>query len=102
MHWSALPSLVAVSVLSGLAVYLYLRRPPEPLWPVAFFCQFFALLWAVGEAATHFATDLEQEMLALLILYSGSIPSAAAWWILAVRYARARNNGPAWLACRSI
>src|SRR5262245_22820659 len=100
MGWSVLPSLVAVSILLGLSVYLYQRRPPEPLWPVAFFCQLFALIWAVGDAATYFATEPAQESLALLILYSGSIPSATAWWILAVRYARGGLGSPAWVRNR--
>jgi signal transduction histidine kinase len=98
--WSPLPSLAASLVLFGLCIHLYLRRPPEPLWPVAFFCQIFALLWAVGDAATYFATDVEQESRALTILYTGSIGSAATWWILALRYARANARLPSWLGSR--
>jgi signal transduction histidine kinase/CheY-like chemotaxis protein len=93
---------VAALVLFGLGIHLYLRRPPEPLWPAAFFCQIFALLWAVGDAAIDFAADVAQETRALTILYTGGIASAAAWWILAVRYARAHVRVPAWLASRSL
>jgi signal transduction histidine kinase len=98
VDWWLLPAAVAVPTLLGLSVLLYLRRPPEPLWPVAFICQVSALLWAVGDLATHFSTDLAQEARALTLLYTGSIPTAAAWWILAVRYARIHTRVPAWLA----
>src|SRR5262245_58013826 len=95
--WSPVPSLLASLILFGLCIHLYLRRPPEPLWPVAIVCQVFALLWAVGDAATYFTTDIAQESRALTVLYTGSIGSAVTWWILAVRYARAKARPPAWL-----
>lgn len=44
VSWWLLPSTVVALFLAGLGVFLYVRRPPAPLWPVLFLCTVLALL----------------------------------------------------------
>ncbi len=84
-------------VMAGVAVFLWLRRPPAPLWPIAFVCQLLALLWVLGDLWACHATSLPEKQIALAVLYSGGIPIAAAWWTTARRYVAAHGLGRPWM-----
>jgi PAS domain S-box-containing protein len=61
------------------------------LWPVLPLYQAFVLLYLIGDAITLVSTDMATEQLGIAILYSGSLPAAAACWVLALRYAEAEG-----------
>lgn len=82
-----LPPLAAALVFAGLAVFVWTRRPPAPLWPALLLFQVCALLWILGELGTVFSRDVREEWLALLVLYTGAIPIGALWWSLALGFA---------------
>jgi PAS domain S-box-containing protein len=87
-------------LLAALAVLLWLRRPPAALWPIVFFCQIFALLWVVGDLWATNARSVAEKQVAFVVLFSGSLPLAAAWWVTARRYVVAHGLGQAWMASR--
>ncbi len=93
--WLALHGLTIV-FYACFAVFVYRRRPPSPMWPVLFWLQITALLWAAGDIAAILAPDAVTKSAALLVLYSGSIPIAALWWLLAVRFAEANGVAFSW------
>ena len=66
-------SAASALLLAGLAVLMWFRRPPAPLWPIAFACQIFALLWVVGDLWASHAGSLGQKQIALAILFTGSL-----------------------------
>ncbi|MEN8185042.1 MAG: histidine kinase N-terminal 7TM domain-containing protein, partial [Myxococcota bacterium] len=95
-------STVSASLLAGLALLLWLRRPPAPLWPVVFACQISALCWVVGDLwATH-ATTLPEKQLALTVLFTGAVSVATLWWTTARRYVAAHGLGRPWMERRSV
>jgi len=100
MSWWLLPSVLAVVILSGLCVFLFVRRPPAPLWPVALLCQVAALVWVFGDLITYFTTTVAQKQAALALLFSGSLSLPALWWITAVRYVRSHHLDWPWLHSR--
>ena len=86
-----LPNAVAICLVSGLAISVFVRRPPRVLWPVLLVYQLCALLYLVGDAVTLVSRDLLVEQIGIAVLYTGSIPAAAACWILTLRYAQAQG-----------
>jgi signal transduction histidine kinase len=94
--WS-LPSWFSVFVLSGLAVFLWVRRPPAALWPSVLLCNLLSLCWVLGDLATSFTTEFWQEELAVSLLYTGSIGTVISWWVVAVAYVRWQGLGYRWL-----
>ena len=67
-------------MLAGLSVLLFVRRPPAPLWPVAFLAQVAALTWVVGDLVTYFADDPFETQLSLSLLFTGSLWLPSLWW----------------------
>jgi len=93
-------SAVSGLLLVAIAILLWVRRPPAPLWPIAFACQVFALLWVGGDLwATHAHTP-DEKQLALFVLFSGSLLLPAAWWTTARRYVVSHGLGRAWMRSR--
>ena len=95
-------NLLCAFLVAGLAIYVTLRRPPAALWPVLPLFLVFVLLYLLGGAITQVSRDLVSEQLGIAVLYSGSLPAAAACWILAIRYAEAqglpfRGLGARWI-----
>ncbi len=86
-------NLLCACLVAGLAIFVTLRRPPPALWPALPLFLVFALLYVLGDAITLVSRDLVSEQVGIAVLYSGSLPAAAACWILAVRYAE--TQGPA-------
>jgi len=93
--WLALHSLTIV-FYAGFAAFVYLRRPPSALWPVLFWLQVSAVLWAGGDLLAILSPDVGSKSAALMVLYTGSIPSAALWWMTAVRFAEANRIPFSW------
>jgi signal transduction histidine kinase len=87
-------------LLAGLAVVLWVRRPPAPLWPIAFACQILALLWVVGDLWASHAASLFQKQLALALLFTGSLWIAAAWWETTRRYVVWHGLARRWMRSR--
>ncbi len=96
MTWWVLLNVQTAIFCAAAAGFIYLRRPPGPLWPALFLVQGCALLWALGELGTIFAADLTWEQAALVVLYTGAIPLAAFWWLTALRFAEAHGIPFAW------
>ena len=93
---SLLPNVIAICLVAGLAISVIARHPPRVLSPVLLVYQVCALLYLVGDAITLVSSDLLVEQTGIAILYSGSIPAAAACWILTLRYAEAQGMPFAW------
>jgi signal transduction histidine kinase/CheY-like chemotaxis protein len=100
MSWWLLPSAVAVVILAGLCVFLFVRRPPAPLWPVALLCQVAALIWVSGDLLTYFAATVTQKQLALSLLFTGSLSLPALWWATSIRYVRSHHLPWPWIHSR--
>jgi signal transduction histidine kinase/CheY-like chemotaxis protein len=100
MSWWLLPSAVALVILAGLCVFLFVRRPPAPLWPVALLCQVAALIWVSGDLLTYFATTVTQKQLALSLLFTGSMSLPALWWATSIRYVRSHHLPWPWIHSR--
>jgi PAS domain S-box-containing protein len=95
-------SATSALLLAGLAVCLWVRRPPAPLWPVVFLCQIFALLWVVGDLwATTATTRLEKEI-ALAMLFTGAVPISVAWWTTARLYIASHGLRRPWMESRVV
>jgi len=95
-------NLVAAGLFLGLIALLSVRRPAERLWLPLLAFQLFLLLYIVGDAITLSSTDMFWEQLGITVFYSGSLPAAAACWLVAIRYAEAQGYPfpwvrPAWL-----
>ena len=71
-------------VYLGVVVFIALRRPPPPLWPAILLTPLAALAWATGELGTTIATTHETKSLFVALLYSGSLPLPALFWLLAL------------------
>ncbi len=84
-------------LLAGLAVLLCLRRPPAPLWPIAFACQILALLWVVGDLWASHASTLTEKQIALTLLFTGSITLPPLWWETCRRYIAWQGPTPRWM-----
>jgi PAS domain S-box-containing protein len=95
-------SVASALLLAGLAVCLWLRRPPAPLWPVVFLCQIFALLWVVGDLWATTATTLPEKEIALTLLFTGAIPISVAWWTTARLYVASHGLRRPWMERRSV
>ncbi|MGH0036946.1 MAG: ATP-binding protein [Myxococcota bacterium] len=93
--WIAINSLT-IAFYAGFAVFVYLRRPAAPLWPVLFWTQIAALLWASGDLAAYLSPDLVAKSSALVVLYSGSLPLAGLWFLMGVRFAEANGAPFSW------
>ncbi len=91
-----LPYSVAIALVAGLALSVVYRRPPRCLFPVLLNYQLFVLLYIVGDMLTRLSQDLWVEQLGIALIYSGSIPAAAACWILTLRYAEAQGRPFPW------
>jgi hypothetical protein len=65
-------STASALLLASLAILLWLRRPPPPLWPVLFACHVFAFLWVVGDVWATRATSLVEKQIALTVLFTGT------------------------------
>lgn len=87
---------LTIAFYAGFAVFVYLRRPPAPMWPVLFWTQIAALLWAAGDLAAYLSPDLNAKSAALVVLYTGSLPLAGLWFLLAVRFAEANGAPFSW------
>lgn len=93
-------STVSGILLAGLAVLLWVRRPPAPLWPHVFVCQLLGLLWVGGDLWASAAPSLPHKHVALALLFSGSLFLVPAWWATLRRYVAAQGLGRAWLESR--
>jgi PAS domain-containing protein len=97
--WWAVSSASAL-LLAALAVFLWLRRPPVPIWPAVFRCQLYALLWVLGDIwATHAQTPLGKQI-ALVVLFSGSLALPAAWFLTVRHYVAAHGLERRWMRSR--
>ena len=99
MVFLALSATSAV-LLAALAVVLWVRRPPAPLWPIGFACQVFALLWVVGDLWASNARSVPEKQLAFVVLFSGSLLIPPAWLETTRRYVRMHGLSRPWLASR--
>jgi signal transduction histidine kinase len=88
--WIAINGLT-IAFYAGFAVFVYLRRPAAPLWPVLFWTQLAAFLWATGDLLAFLSPDLAAKSAALVVLYTGSLPLAGLWFLMAVRFAEANG-----------
>jgi PAS domain S-box-containing protein len=93
---------IAAGLFLGLLLFLSVRRPPRRLWPSLVAFQSFVLLYILGDALTLVSRDLFWERVGIAVLYSGSMPAAAACWLIAIRYAEVQGcpqprAGPAWV-----
>jgi PAS domain S-box-containing protein len=95
-------SAASALLLAGLAVCLWVRRPPAPLWPVVFVCQIFALLWVVGDLWATIATTRLEKEIALTVLFTGAVPIAVAWWTTARLYVASHGLRRPWMERRSV
>jgi signal transduction histidine kinase len=93
-------SAASALLLAGLAVVLWVRRPPEALWPIAFACQILALLWVVGDLWASHAANLLQKQIALGVLFTGSLWIVAAWWETTRRYVVWHGLARRWMRSR--
>ena len=93
-----LPYVGAIALVSGLALAVILLRPPRRLEPVLLLYQLFVLLFLLGDTVTRFSSVMWVERLGIALLYSGSIPAAAACWILALRFAEVQGRPFPWAA----
>jgi PAS domain S-box-containing protein len=89
-------------LLALLAVCLWFRRPPAPLWPVVFACQIFALLWVVGDLWATVATNPLEKEIALTLLFTGAVPISVAWWTTATRYVASHGLRRPWMERRLV
>ncbi|MBW2279641.1 MAG: hypothetical protein JRG76_11475 [Deltaproteobacteria bacterium] len=87
-------------LLAGLCVVLWTRRPPPPLWPIAFGCQLFALIWVVGDLWSSHATGMTEKQIALSVLFTGSIALPPLWWETSRRYIVWQGLSRTWMQSR--
>ncbi|GAF74174.1 unnamed protein product, partial [marine sediment metagenome] len=96
MSWWILLNVQTAVFFAALAVFVYLRRPPLPLWPSLFYALVCMMLWSVGELGTVYAPTVAWKQAALVVLYSGSIFLSPACWITAFRFAEAHDKPFRW------
>jgi hypothetical protein len=85
--WLPLHALTAF-FFAAFALFVYLRPPPPALRPVLVLTQLAAVLWVVGDLAAILSPTLLWEEFSLVVLYTGSIPLVALWWMLSLRFAQ--------------
>lgn len=96
MSWWILLNVQTAVSFAALAVFVYLRRPPFPLWPSLFFALVCMTLWSVGELGTVYAPTRAWKHAALVVLYAGSIFLAPACWVTAFRFAEVHDKPFRW------
>jgi len=88
---------LAVVSAGALALFVFVRRPPEPIWPSLFFVTFAAFIWAFGEVLTSFVmTTPSSYWVALLLDYVGILLLPPAWWLLALGFAELQGRPMRW------
>ncbi len=87
-----LPSALAALALAALLVGVFRSRPPRPFWPALPMGLTGALLFALGDFATFFATSAVTVWYALLVLYAGLSIAVAAFLTVALRFAEAKGE----------
>ncbi len=93
MNLYVLPSLFAVIVLCALSVFVFLRRPPAPMWPALQLNFLLSLLFSIGDVLTQVVQDPQYNWWAITLVYTGVIFLPLAWWMLAIRFAQAYAHG---------
>jgi signal transduction histidine kinase/CheY-like chemotaxis protein len=97
MIFSEALAYLAVVCAGGLALFVFLRRPPEPIWPSLFFVTGAAFVWALGEALTSFVmTSPSAYWTALLLDYVGILLLPPVWWLFALRFAELHGRPVRW------
>ena len=81
-----LVNLIAAGLFLGLIAMLQLRPPPRRLRGPLLAFDLFVLFYVVGDAITLTSPDLFWEQLGIAILYTGSLPAAAACFRVALCY----------------
>jgi len=87
-----LVNLIAAGLFLGLVAMLQLRPPPRRLRGPLLAFDLFVLLYVVGDAITLTSPDMFWEQLGIAILYTGSIPAAAACFRVALRYGEEQGH----------
>jgi signal transduction histidine kinase/CheY-like chemotaxis protein len=97
MSLSEVLSYLAVVSAGGLGVFVFLRRPPEPIWPSLFFVVASAFVWALGEALTSFVvTTPFSYWVALVFQYVGVLWLPPVWWLFALGFAELQGRPVRW------
>ncbi len=87
-----LPSVAASALFVCLLVYVHLRRPPWPLWPVVGYMQVAGLLWCGGDlVSTYLVSDPGWHFGWLALEYVGVIGLTVSWWFLALRFSETQG-----------
>ena len=87
-----LVNLIAAGLFLGLVAMLQLRPPPRRLRGPLLAFDLFVLFYVVGDAITLTSPNMFWEQLGIAILYTGSIPAAAACFRLALRYGEEQGH----------
>ena len=85
-------NLIAAGLFLGLVAMQQLRPPPRRLRGPLLAFDLFVLLYIVGDAITLTSPDLYWEQLGIAILYTGSLPAAAACYRMALRYCEEQGH----------
>ena len=95
LTFAASQALVATIVHTGLALYIWRRRPPRPIWPTLLLFEFSAVLFSLGSLGTATSSRPETYQLSLTACYAGIIALPPLWVTLAVRMV-ALEGGREW------
>jgi len=87
MALDILIDLFSLAGLSALGVYVWLLRPPRPFWPVLPQLLAAAFCFVLGDAISALALTRTWEWVGLIVLYLGSLSTAALSFLLALAFA---------------
>lgn len=86
------PAALATLVTAALAIYVFRRPPPPPLWPSVPCVIGGGFLFSIGELVSSLATDTAQAWAGAYLLYGGVILVGPSIWTMALRFAEAHQQ----------
>lgn len=89
---------LAVIGAGGLILFVYGRRPSEPIGPSLLLLLGALFLWALGELLRLYVAETPSSYwYALVLLYSGVLLVTPAWWLLALAFAEIHGRPLRWV-----
>ncbi len=89
---------LAVIGAGGLILFVYGRRPSEPIGPSLLLLLGALFLWALGELLRLYVAETPSSYwYALVVAYSGALLVTPAWWLLALGFAEIHGRPLRWV-----
>jgi PAS domain S-box-containing protein len=89
---AVLMNLVAAGLALGLAAAAAVWRPAPGLRGPLVAFDLGVLCYVMGDAVRRLAPDADGQALGMLLVHTGTLPTAAACWLLALRYAQVQGG----------